>query len=353
MPCEQIFLPGGTIFKTPQERLASYTYWPVHPMFWPYPLALAGFFYTGTEYIVRCFTCDYTASVNSWIPPENPSEAHARCSPDCSFVQGNGFKICAKVNTSLENNHLAVFENNIKGNPVRSHFDFSTKQSKLNDKSLLLKGGRETTYSVFVADNVFCPPGTYASTDNNSPRYPEMIKGMHKTNREINDIGCDGMNEMVSSLSRQTSDPMVVENQVANLEEAKLEQDSKFLFTDTADTTFFFDESAKKNNHALEDNFSNLNFMTTENNLNVNDNSLTYGFTDGSVAQIKYPQFQRVKSRLQTYTSWKYSSKQRPILLAEAGYFYTGKHFTRLDVKRQDGSYLTMYELYAHTNFSL
>ncbi|XP_063405194.1 uncharacterized protein LOC134688419 [Mytilus trossulus] len=325
VPCEHIFLPGGTIFKTPQERLASYTYWPVHSLFWPYPLVLAGFFYTGTEHIVRCFTCNYTASVNSWIPPENPSEAHARCSPDCSFVQGNGFKICAKASTSRENNHLAVLENNIKGNPVRSHVDFSTKQSKLNDKSLLLKEGSETTYSVFVADNVFCPPGTYASTDNNSPRYAEMILGIRQTSREINDIGCDGMNEIVSSLSRQTSDPMVVENQVANLEEAKVEQDSKFLLTDTADTIFLFDESAKKNNHALEDNFSNLNVMTTENNSHFNDNSITYKFTDGSVAQIKYPQFHRVKSRLQTYTSWKYSSKQRPILLAEAGYFYTGE----------------------------
>ncbi|XP_052088207.1 baculoviral IAP repeat-containing protein 3-like isoform X2 [Mytilus californianus] len=325
VPCEQIFLPGGMIFKTPQERIASYTYWPVHPLFWPYPLALAGFFYTGTEHIVRCFTCDYTASVNSWIPPENPSEAHARCSPDCSFVQGNGFKICPKVGTSRENDHLTGLEKDKKGNPVRSYVDLSTKQS--NDKSFLLKGGHETIYSTFVADNVFCPPDTYASTDNISPRYPEMINGIRETSREINDIGCDGMNEMISSLSIQTSDPMAVENQVANLEEAKVEQDSKFLFTNTFDTTFSFDEklTAKKNNHAFEDNFSNLNLMTTEKSLHLNDNLLTYKFTDGFVAQLKYPQFQRVKSRLQTYTNWMFSSKQRPILLAEAGYFYTGE----------------------------
>ncbi|VDI42650.1 Hypothetical predicted protein [Mytilus galloprovincialis] len=314
VPCEQMFLPGGTIFKTPQERLASYTYWPVHSLFWPYPLALAGFFYTGTEHIVRCFICDYTASVNSWIPPENPSEAHARCSPGCSFVQGNGFKICAKE---------PVLEKDLKSNPVRSYVDFSTKQS--NDKSFLLKGGNDTTDSTFAADNVFCPPGTYASTDNNFPRYPEMTNGIRETSRENNDIGCDGLNEMVSCLSIQTSDAVVVENQVANLEEAKVEQDSKFPFTDTADTTLFFDETAKKNNQALADNFSNLNLMTTESNLHFNDNSVTYKFTDGSVAQLKYPQFKRFKSRLQTYTSWKYSSKQRPILLAEAGYFYTGE----------------------------
>ncbi|VDI28245.1 baculoviral IAP repeat-containing protein 7/8 [Mytilus galloprovincialis] len=322
VPFEQCFLPGGTIFKTPQERLASYTYWPVHPMFWPYPLALAGFFYTGTEHLVRCFTCDYTASVNSWIPPENPSEAHARCSPDCSFVQGNGFKICAKIDTSSEN---AVLEKDIKGNPFISCVDFSTKQCYSNDKSSLLKGESATIHTTLFADNVFCPPDTYANTDNISLMYPNMINGIRKTSTEINDIGCDGMNEMVSSLSIQTSDAMVVENQVANLEEAKVEQHSKFLFTDTADTTLFFDDTAKKNNQVLEDNVSNLNVMTTESNLHSNDNSLIYKFTDGSVAKLKYPQFQLVKSRLQTYTNWKYSSKQQPILLAEAGYFYTGE----------------------------
>lgn len=91
-------------WNSPLERQASYINWPVHPRFSPNQLVQAGFTYTGTENTVRCLTCDYTASVNSWIPPESPSEAHERCSPDCSFVPG--IKMCITFKTSWKNKNI-------------------------------------------------------------------------------------------------------------------------------------------------------------------------------------------------------------------------------------------------------
>lgn len=89
----------------------------------------------------------------------------------------------------------------------------------------------------------------------------------------------------------------------------------------TFDTTFPIDYNSMrmKDKYSFQDTHSTIDSILAE-----TDNSTTFKLTDGSVVRLKYPQFESVVSRIQTYTNWSYSSIQQPILLAEAGYFHTG-----------------------------
>jgi len=96
--CEDINnIPSDTFFKTPQQRLASFIHWPLFTRYWPVKLAEAGFVYTGREWVVRCFMCNQISSVNTWIPPEKPEEAHARLNPTCNYVVDVNFKIMPDI----------------------------------------------------------------------------------------------------------------------------------------------------------------------------------------------------------------------------------------------------------------
>lgn len=74
-----------------------------------------------------------------------------------------------------------------------------------------------------------------------------------------------------------------------------------------------------KDKSSFQDTHSTIDSILAE-----TDTSTTFKLTDGSVVRLKYPQFESVVSRIQTYENWSYSSIQQPILLAEAGYFHTG-----------------------------
>lgn len=183
-PCDIQSIMILVLLNSPQERLATYKCWPVHPLYLPYPLALAGFSYTGRDNIVKCFTCSYTASVNSWSPSLNPSEAHSLYSPECSFVSG-----------------------------LKMYLPF--------------------------------------------------------------------------------------------------------------DTTFPIDANSMcmKDKHSFRDTHLTIDSILAETNTSPTN---ACKLTDGSVVRLKYPQFESVVSRMQTYENWSYSSIQQPIILAEAGYFHTG-----------------------------
>jgi hypothetical protein len=92
-------IPSDTFFKTPQQRLASFINWPFSTGYWPGQLAEAGFVYTGRERVVRCFMCNQISSVNTWVPPEKPAEAHARLNPTCNYVVDMNYTTCQTSKT--------------------------------------------------------------------------------------------------------------------------------------------------------------------------------------------------------------------------------------------------------------
>lgn len=70
------------------DRLKTFTI-----LDWPYrcnlsivDLAEAGFHYTGTSDVVKCFLC--RTSLHDWKSTDVPSEEHQKYSPSCPFVKG-------------------------------------------------------------------------------------------------------------------------------------------------------------------------------------------------------------------------------------------------------------------------
>jgi hypothetical protein len=61
-------IPSDALFKTPQQRLASFIHWPLSTRYWPGQLAEAGFVYTGREWDVRCYLSmhDLVSSSAAW-----------------------------------------------------------------------------------------------------------------------------------------------------------------------------------------------------------------------------------------------------------------------------------------------
>ncbi|XP_069136336.1 uncharacterized protein [Argopecten irradians] len=66
-------------------RMATFRKWRSTEFVDTKSLVDAGLFYTGVEDSVRCFYCD--VGFEKWDNEDNPWEAHARHSPDCSFLQ--------------------------------------------------------------------------------------------------------------------------------------------------------------------------------------------------------------------------------------------------------------------------
>lgn len=89
--------PEGTISSHPvyemeypeygnvSSRVRSFCGWPKNKTQTPEELAHAGFFYTGTEDKVICFSCG--GCLKQWFPDDDPWEHHALFFSDCKFLK--------------------------------------------------------------------------------------------------------------------------------------------------------------------------------------------------------------------------------------------------------------------------
>ncbi|XP_018407235.1 PREDICTED: baculoviral IAP repeat-containing protein 7-B-like [Cyphomyrmex costatus] len=76
-----------SVYRYESERLISFIDWP-YPCLWiePTDFAAAGFYYTGTSDVVRCFECHI--EVSQWnAAGGSPKNVHQRCAKTCRFVQ--------------------------------------------------------------------------------------------------------------------------------------------------------------------------------------------------------------------------------------------------------------------------
>jgi hypothetical protein len=74
-------------FKNSDDRLRTYGSWPMISFPRPCDLAEAGFYFTGTEDKVVCFTCGY--GIRNWTARDDPWKRHAQWSPACDFIIQN------------------------------------------------------------------------------------------------------------------------------------------------------------------------------------------------------------------------------------------------------------------------
>ncbi|KAK6165134.1 hypothetical protein SNE40_023585 [Patella caerulea] len=72
-------------YKTNEERLNSFKYWPKRFFIKKDDLADAGFFYTGAGTKVVCFCCG--VAIRDWEYEADPLQQHALVSPTCQFIQ--------------------------------------------------------------------------------------------------------------------------------------------------------------------------------------------------------------------------------------------------------------------------
>ncbi|XP_063431768.1 baculoviral IAP repeat-containing protein 7-B-like [Mytilus trossulus] len=71
------------IYTDYNVRLASFRNWPKTQT--PVDLAGAGFFYTGKNDVVKCYSCGIR--LGEWEPHEHPWMEHSKHSPECDFVK--------------------------------------------------------------------------------------------------------------------------------------------------------------------------------------------------------------------------------------------------------------------------
>lgn len=98
-----------------EERLASFA-GVQHPVD-PERLARAGFYSTGTEDKVKCFSCG--GGLKGWQPEENPWEEHAKYYPGCSFLlvqKGPEFVNNIQLQGPRQNGAASSDKNGFSGN---------------------------------------------------------------------------------------------------------------------------------------------------------------------------------------------------------------------------------------------
>ncbi|XP_031548636.1 death-associated inhibitor of apoptosis 2-like [Actinia tenebrosa] len=67
-----------------KKRLETFNQWPKESPVKPIDLVKAGFYYTGPEDRVSCFSCDL--QLHGWVEGDNPFEEHKRLKPNCIFI---------------------------------------------------------------------------------------------------------------------------------------------------------------------------------------------------------------------------------------------------------------------------
>ncbi|XP_033118158.1 baculoviral IAP repeat-containing protein 7-like [Anneissia japonica] len=72
--------------KSEYRRLLTFQNWPRTNPMQPRALAKAGFYYTQTRDIVKCFAC--TGEISNWKVMDVPMTQHTMLFPECPFVQG-------------------------------------------------------------------------------------------------------------------------------------------------------------------------------------------------------------------------------------------------------------------------
>lgn len=84
-------------YKTVEARLRTFSNWPLNDKQSKEDLVMCGFFYTGQQDIVRCFSCDI--GLAEWDETDNPWSEHARHSPHCKYLKkkkGQDFINCVQ-----------------------------------------------------------------------------------------------------------------------------------------------------------------------------------------------------------------------------------------------------------------
>ena len=329
-------IPSDTFFKTPQQRLASFVNWPFSTRYWPVQLAEAGFVYTGRDCVVRCFMCNQISSVNTWVPPEKPEEAHVRLNPTCNYVVDMNYKTCPTSKRVKDN----ISTKQLPDANITSPKSLDMHQNKHPVDIASNKHNQPNgyTYNLIVSndfDNVFSPDAAFHIQYD---RHGRLHDNQQKVKISVDDslnVCSDGMNDMVGNQSTAIEvDDSDSTNEVVHPHEATIEVDSN---VPVSDNTPGMVHSTEHNLIVSNDNGTACNEIASERTntkhwLQNGDISIKHevinqlNYQENTV-KFKYPAFQSFRLRMKSFSDWPYTAKQQPDVLANAGYFYTGTNY--------------------------
>ena len=309
-------IPSDTFFKTPQQRLASFIHWPLSTRYWPGQLAEAGFVYTGREWVVRCFMCNNTSSVNTWIPPEKPEEAHARLNPTCNYVVDMNYKTCQTSKTVKDN----ISTKHLPDANIASPKSLDMYQNKdAVDNNHNQPNGY--TSNLFVSndfDNVFSPDAAFHIQYDRHGLLHDNQRVKISVDDSLN-VCSGGMNDMVGNQSTAVEvDDSDSTNEVVHPHEATIEVDCN---APVSDNTPGMVNTTEHNLIVSNDNGTACNGIASE-STNTNDwlqngdisikhetiNQMNY---QENTVKFKYPEFQSFRLRMKSFDDWPYTAKQR------------------------------------------
>ncbi|XP_067890182.1 baculoviral IAP repeat-containing protein 2 isoform X2 [Heterodontus francisci] len=273
-------------------RISTFAHFPSNALVSERSLARAGFYYTGVNDRVQCFSCGGT--VDNWQPGDNAVERHRRCNPSCSFIHSLPSSIDHSSSRSAFYPPNAAFF-------LQSSFHESGAQTGL-DRSI----PRDTVVSRSVEDishqlrypqynAAMCSEETRLQTFQNWPSYSSLIPaelakaGFYYTGEEdrVACFVCGGRLSNWEPGDRATSEhrrhfpscPFVLGNHMGNIPMSNTESERP-------------DESTE----IIQ------------------------------AVHPRHPEMQSYDTRLQTFLRWPVRNFIQPEQLARAGFYYVGQN---------------------------
>lgn len=239
---------------------------------YPRFLANAGFYYRGNGTEVHCFKCNIKTDVSTWTEDVNPEQAHVRLAKNCPFVIDNGFIF--KLGKQQQISHR---KEKIKDNSIMKS-NYGINQPCESDGNLLnLQPVKQKIKIQTITERNF-----ESNDESSGPKTPTAHF----------DIMVDSFNGLITGkpISRGESSPSGHHVGYRTEHEVITVKDEAPPIMDT------------------------MNSQITQDGL------------QSYHQEFKYPQFQSVDARYRSFDTWRFAHKQTPIILSEAGYFYTGNN---------------------------
>ena len=140
------YLPN---FRSEQQRLDTFTYWPNTSAVRPAELAHAGFYYLGTEDRVQCAFCK--GVLRNWEPVDKARDEHKKHFPQCPFIRSESTSGNDPIKRA-ENLGLQIRQTDENRRQIEEYMIDSVQQHAFH-ASLTLKIERMNTFDNFYSDS--------------------------------------------------------------------------------------------------------------------------------------------------------------------------------------------------------
>jgi len=304
------------------KRYATFNGFQTPPGVWPLQLAQAGFYRSATcpEFQVVCFACGLSMDVRN-VRKGSVMEIHRRLSPTCSFVSGSAnnqpvpaVDPGAAMELLAQSFGFGAFEQQEENEP-RFHSDSMTHMPQGS-----VPNGSEEPRSLLPNLPVLFPEHGDTST---LPQLPIISN--------INTLEQPGLPSLPSGLLRGLENATLDSVQSSTLLSTAFRGPEEILVTDgePVEAEGSYPTPPMAQSEIL--NYTQMPPPPTIEELGevLAPQKLTFGDLGIIIDRPKRQEFVTYQKRLQTFERWRGQQiSQSKELIAEAGFYYAGMHFT-------------------------